>query len=47
MNQVINVTGKSMPAVGLGLWKIDPDAVADAVYQSHHYSEYGNRRHLE
>ena len=34
MNQVINVTGKSMPAVGLGLWKIDPDAVADAVYQA-------------
>ena len=34
MNQVINVTGKSMPAVGLGLWKIDPGAVADAVYQA-------------
>ncbi len=34
MNQVINVTGKQMPAVGLGLWKIDPDNVADAVYQS-------------
>ena len=34
MNQVINVTGKSMPAVGLGLWKIDPSAVADAVYQA-------------
>lgn len=34
MNQVINVTGKNMPAVGLGLWKIDPDAVADAVYQA-------------
>jgi D-xylose reductase len=34
MSQVINVTGKSMPAVGLGLWKIDPGAVADAVYQA-------------
>ena len=34
MNQVINVTGKSMPTVGLGLWKIDPGAVADAVYQA-------------
>ena len=34
MNQVINVTGKQMPAVGLGLWKIDPDNVADAVYQA-------------
>ena len=34
MNQMINVAGKSMPAVGLGLWKIDPSAVADAVYQS-------------
>ena len=34
MNQVINVTGKSMPTVGLGLWKIDSGAVADAVYQA-------------
>ena len=34
MNQVINVTGKSMPTVGLGLWKVDPGAVADAVYQA-------------
>ena len=34
MNQMINVAGKSMPAVGLGLWKIDPSAVADAVYQA-------------
>lgn len=31
---MINVAGKSMPAVGLGLWKIDPSAVADAVYQA-------------
>lgn len=34
MSQVINVTGKSMPTVGLGLWKIDADTVADAVYQA-------------
>jgi D-xylose reductase len=34
MNQVINVTGQRMPAVGLGLWKIDADTVGDAVYQA-------------
>ena len=34
MNQVINVTGQQMPAVGLGLWKIDPQDVAQAVYQA-------------
>jgi D-xylose reductase len=34
MNQVINVTGHPMPAVGLGLWKIDPQDVAQAVYQA-------------
>ena len=34
MNQVINVTGQRMPAVGLGLWKIDADTVGDAVYHA-------------
>lgn len=34
MNQVINVTGQRMPAVGLGLWKIATDEVGDAVYQA-------------
>ena len=34
MNQVINVTGQRMPAVGLGLWKIDADTVGDAVHQA-------------
>ena len=32
MNQVINVTGQMMPAVGLGLWKLDVNDVADTVY---------------
>jgi D-xylose reductase len=34
MNQVINVTGQRMPAVGLGLWKIDADTVGNAVYHA-------------
>jgi D-xylose reductase len=32
MNQSINVTGQTMPAVGLGLWKLDSGDVAGAVY---------------
>ena len=28
----IDVAGRAMPAVGLGLWKIEPEATADAVY---------------
>ena len=32
MNQSINVTGQTMPAVGLGLWKLDSGDVAAAVY---------------
>jgi D-xylose reductase len=32
MNQSINVTGHTMPAVGLGLWKLDSSDVAGAVY---------------
>jgi D-xylose reductase len=32
MNQSINVTGQAIPAVGLGLWKLDSSDVADAVY---------------
>jgi D-xylose reductase len=32
MNQSINVTGQTMPAVGLGLWKLDSSDVAGAVY---------------
>ena len=32
MNQSINVTGQTMPAVGLGLWKLDSSDVAAAVY---------------
>ena len=28
----INVAGKAMPGVGLGLWKIDREQTADAVY---------------
>jgi D-xylose reductase len=54
MNQVINVTGQQMPAVGLGLWKIDQDAVAEAVYQAikvgyRHLdsaADYGNERQV-
>ena len=54
MNQVINVTGKSMPTVGLGLWKIDPGAVADAVYQAikvgyrhlESAADYGNEKEV-
>ena len=54
MNQVINVTGNQMPAVGLGLWKIDADAVAEAVYQAikvgyRHLdsaSDYGNEKQV-
>lgn len=54
MKQVINVSDKSMPAVGLGLWKIEPDAVADAVYQAikvgyRHLdsaADYGNERQV-
>jgi D-xylose reductase len=34
MNQMINVTGQQMPAVGLGLWKIDSNCVAETVYEA-------------
>ena len=34
MTQTINVADQTMPAVGLGLWKIDPGAVAAAVYDA-------------
>tara|TARA_B100000767_G_scaffold181140_1_gene169059 strand:- start:1260 stop:2237 length:978 start_codon:yes stop_codon:yes gene_type:complete len=34
MTQTINVADQVMPAVGLGLWKIDSDAVALAVYDA-------------
>jgi len=34
MNQVINVTGQTMPAVGLGLWKLETNEVAEAVYNA-------------
>ena len=34
MNQTMNVTGQLMPAVGLGLWKLDLDEVADTVYNA-------------
>jgi len=34
MNQVINVTGQTMPAVGLGLWKLATNEVAEAVYNA-------------
>ena len=30
----IKVSSKSMPAVGLGLWKIDQNSAADAVYEA-------------
>ena len=32
MTKTIEVDGQTIPAVGLGLWKIDPSAVAQAVY---------------
>ena len=34
MNQVINVTGQTMLAVGLGLWKLETNEVAEAVYNA-------------
>ena len=34
MDQVINVTGQTMPAVGLGLWKLETNEVAEAVYNA-------------
>ena len=34
MSQMINVTGQQMPAVGLGLWKIDSQSVAETVYEA-------------
>lgn len=34
MSQMINVTGQPMPAVGLGLWKIDSQCVAETVYEA-------------
>ena len=34
MNQAINVTGQAMPAVGLGLWKLDLGEVANTVYNA-------------
>ena len=34
MKQAINVTGQLMPAVGLGLWKIEQNSVAEAVYKA-------------
>jgi D-xylose reductase len=34
MNQAINVTGQVMPSVGLGLWKLNLDEVADTVYNA-------------
>ena len=34
MSQMINVTGQQMPAVGLGLWKIDSQCVAETVYEA-------------
>ena len=34
MSQMINVTGQQMPAVGLGLWKIDSNCVAETVYEA-------------
>ena len=34
MSQMINVTGQQMPAVGLGLWKIDSKCVAETVYEA-------------
>ncbi|MBT7947226.1 MAG: aldo/keto reductase [Porticoccaceae bacterium] len=30
----MNVTGQTMPAVGLGLWKLEPNEVAEAVYNA-------------
>ncbi|MDP4943046.1 MAG: aldo/keto reductase, partial [OM182 bacterium] len=48
------VDGKVMPAVGLGLWKIERDATADAVYAAidagyRHLdsaADYGNEREV-
>ena len=34
MTETIEVDGQTMAAVGLGLWKIDPGAVAQAVYDA-------------
>lgn len=34
MSQMINVTGQQIPAVGLGLWKIDSKCVAETVYEA-------------
>ena len=50
----IKVSSKSMPAVGLGLWKIDQDSAADAVYEAikvgyRHLdsaSDYGNEQQV-
>ena len=54
MNQGINVTGQTMPAVGLGLWKLDIDEVADAVYNAikigyrhlDNAADYGNEKQV-
>ena len=54
MNQAINVTGQAMPAVGLGLWKLDLGAVANTVYNAikvgyRHLdsaADYGNERQV-
>ena len=54
MNQTMNVTGQLMPAVGLGLWKLDLDEVADTVYNAiktgyRHLdsaADYGNERQV-
>ena len=34
MTSTIEVAGNAMPAVGLGLWKIDKDATADVVCEA-------------
>ena len=54
MNQAINVTGQAMPAVGLGLWKLDLGEVANTVYNAikvgyRHLdsaADYGNEREV-
>lgn len=54
MNQAINVTGQAMPAVGLGLWKLDLGEVANTVYNAikvgyRHLdsaADYGNERQV-
>ena len=54
MNQAINVTGQIMPAVGLGLWKLDIDEVADTVYNAiktgyrhlDNAADYGNEKQV-